>query len=293
MDKSVQIRIVKNSDRSEFVIGDNSAWKFLRNGIDGFGSFTNELNFVDNGIHDGGIITNNRIGRVDRTISCAYVEISNNDNERKAVAKFFNAKATYKVYITYAGRTLWTDANIYKYALSTGAKVNSLMTLTVTFTSANPYLKSFDDFGSDIASKRGMIAFPFLSAFNIRPIGITGSVFNFAQSVSLENDGDVETFCRAEFKATGEVVNPTLIIDGQYVRVLDTMRANDLIIMDFTTLPVVITKNGENYIGHCDRTSAFTEMILRVGDNTVQYSADTGDANLSVSIYYNKLYASI
>lgn len=138
-----------------------------------------------------------------------------------------------------------------------------------------------------------MIAFPYLASFNVAPFGTTGGVFNFAQQVKLVNDGDVETYCRAIFKATGDVVNPSLIISGNYVRVIDVMRAGDVIEMDFTALPPTVKKNGVNYIGHCDRTSAFTDMAINVGDVEVQYSADDGDANLSVSFYYNKLYAAI
>ena len=293
MDKTVTVKIKRVSDSTEFNIGTGYDWKFLKNGLDGFGSFDNDINFVDNGIHDGGIITSSRISKVDRTIKCAYLVLDSNDTQRRKVTAFFNVKDTYKVYITYGGRTLWAEGTIYKYDLSMSADIKARMDLTVTFTFANPYLKSYDDFGSDIASKKNMIAFPYLSSFNVAPYGVTGGVFNFAQKVNLNNDGDVETYCTAIFKASGDVVNPSLIIDGNYVRVIDTMVNGDTIEMDFTALPPTVKKNGVNYIGHCDRTSAFTDMAIKVGDVSVQYSADDGDGNLSVSFYYNKLYASI
>ena len=73
----------------------------------------------------------------------------------------------------------------------------------------------------------------------------------------------------------------------------DTMKAGDVIIMDFTKSPPTIEKNGSNYIGHCDRASAFDEMILNVGDTEISFDADDGSNQLEVSIYYNKLYGAM
>ena len=64
-----------------------------------------------------------------------------------------------------------------------------------------------------------------------------------------------------------------------------------LSITKFHSYPV--QKNGENYIGHCDRTSAFDDMALVVGDSEISFDADTGSNLLDVSIYYNKLYGAI
>ena len=111
--------------------------------------------------------------------------------------------------------------------------------------------------------------------------------------VVLENDGDVDTYCKAVLTAAGEVENPKLVINGAYVRVIDTMQAGDVIIIDFTKNPPTVEKNGVNWIGHCDKTSAFDEMILRVGDSSVEYTADNGSNQLDVAIFYNKLYGAI
>jgi hypothetical protein len=71
------------------------------------------------------------------------------------------------------------------------------------------------------------------------------------------------------------------------------MVKDDVVIMDFTTPRVNITKNGVNIIGATDRTSDLSEMQLNIGDNVIGYSADDGDSSMEVSIYYNKLYALI
>ena len=109
----------------------------------------------------------------------------------------------------------------------------------------------------------------------------------------LDNDGDVETYCKAVISANGDVVNPKIIINDNYVRVLDNMKANDVIIIDFTQNPPTVKKNGVNFIGHCDRTSAFDDMELPIGSSEISFDADTGSNLMNVSIYYNKLYGAI
>lgn len=289
MDKEVKVRIVR-SDNKEFNIN-GSDWKLLE--IDGFGEFENDINVVDKAVGDGGIITSSRIGTKDRTIVAKSINKHLNDVLRREADSFFNPKLTYKVYLTYMGITRWAEGSLYKYHLPNG-NIHRTMTLSVTFLFPNPYLKSFEDFGKDIASITPMIGFPYICNISPgMPEGITGGIYNFARQVVLENDGAVETYCRAVFVAKGNVTNPALIIGDNYVKVLDTMQEGDVIEMDFTNSPPTVKKNGKNIIGKCDRKSSFDAMILNKGDTTIQFDADNGTNLLQVSIYYNKLYAII
>lgn len=291
MDKTVNIRIVR-SDGKEFNI-DGSDWRIPSNGLDGFGSYENDITTVDNAVGDGGIIASDRQGPKDRTIKVVSRNPAMNEILRRIALSFFNAKFDYKLYITYMGSTRWCEGRIYKFDLPSG-NIHRTMTMTITFLCPNPYLKSYDNFGKNVASVVGMCAFPYLCSITEgTPQGITGGRFNFAQIIVLENDGDVETFCEAVFTAKGEVVNPKLTVNGNYVRVIDTMQEGDVIIIDFTKNPPTVKKNGVNYVGHCDRTSAFDEMALVVGDSEISFDADTGSNLLDVSIYYNKLYNAI
>ena len=291
MDKTVKIRIVR-SDNKEFNI-DGTDWRIPSDGLEGFGAYENDITTVDNAVGDGGIIVSDRIAPKDRTIVAKSRNPVLNDILRRAALSFFNAKFEYKIYITYMGVTRWCEGKIYKFDLPS-RNVNRTMTMTVTFLCPNPFLKSYDNFGKNIASVMGMCAFPYLCSITEgTPQGITGGRFNFAQVIVLENDGDVETFCKAVFTAKGEVVNPKLTVNGNYVRVIDTMQEGDVIIIDFTKNPPTVQKNGANYIGHCDRTSAFDDMALVVGDSEIAFDADTGSNLLDVSIYYNKLYGAI
>lgn len=291
MDRIVKIRILR-SDGKEFNI-DGTDWRIPSDGLDGFGTYENDITTVDNAVGDGGIIVSDRIASKDRTIVAKSKNPLLNDVLRRAALSFFNSKFMYSIYLTYMGVTRWCEGKIYKFDLPSG-NVNRTMTMTVTFLCPNPFLKSYDNFGKNIASVMGMCAFPHLcSVTDGTPKGITGGRFNFAQVIILENDGDVETFCQAVFTAKGTVVNPRLTVNGNYVRVIDTMQLGDVIIIDFTKNPPTVQKNGANYIGHCDRTSAFDDMALVVGDSEISFDADTGSNLLDVSIYYNKLYGAI
>lgn len=291
MDSRVKIRIVR-SDNREFSI-DGTDWKILSKGLDGFGSFENDITTVDNAVGDGGIITSDRIRQKDRTIIAKSVNRYLNDVLRHEANSFFNSKLNYKVYLTYMGITRWAEGKIYKYSIPT-QNIYKNLTLTVTFLFPSPYLKSYEDFGKDIASITGMMAFPYMcSVSDGTPNGITGGIYNFARQVILENDGDVETYCRAVFVAKGTVTNPKLMIGGSYVRIIDVMKEGDVIEIDFDKNPPTVKKNGVNIIGKCDRTSSFDTMILGIGDTEIQFDADDGTNLLQVSIYYNKLYAVI
>ena len=291
MDKKVVIRFIR-SDEREFLI-DGTDWRIPSKGLDGFGSYENDITTVDNAVGDGGIIVSDRIASKDRTIMAKSRNPVLNDVLRRSALSFFNSKFEYKIYITYMGVTRWCEGKIYKFDLPS-VNVNRTMTMTITFLCPNPFLKSYDNFGKNIASVVGMCAFPYLcSVTDGTPKGITGGRFNFAQVIVLENDGDGETFCQAVFTAKGTVVNPKRTVNGNYVRVIDTMQLGDVIIIDFTKNPPTVQKNGANYIGHCDRTSAFDDMALVVGDSEISFDADTGSDLLDVSIYYNKLYGAI
>lgn len=290
MDKKVKIKIVR-SDNKEFHINGND-WKLME--LEGFGEFENDINVVDKAVGDGGIITSSRIGIKDRTIVAKSLNKHLNDVLRREAGSFFNPKLTYKVYLTYMGITRWAEGALYKFHLPNG-NIYRTMTLTVTFLFSDPYLKSEEDYGKDIAAMTPMIGFPYICNISEgRPYGITGGIYNFAREIVLDNDGAIETYCRAVFVAKGNVTNPMLIIgDDNYVKVLDTMVEGDVIEMDFIKAPPTVKKNGVNIIGKCDRTSSFDTMILKRGDTMVKYDADDGSNLLQVSIYYNKLYAII
>lgn len=289
MDNIVKVKFIRD-DLKEFLI-DNEYWKIpSKEGLQNFGYFENDITLIANAVTDGSMIAAHRMGQIDRTI-CFYNQKPrvNNQVDRAELLTFFTANHKYKVYVTYLGVTRWFEGMIYKCEIPT-QNINWRLDVTLTFICPDPYLKSNDNFGKDIANIKPMCAFPYLSSIEK---GFTTGAYEFSRNVTLNNNGDSSAPFVAEFKALGTVTNPKLLLDGYFVRVLDVMQENDIITMDFAAMPPTIKKNGVNYIGHCDRKSQFDKMRLEIGDNTISFDADNGSNYLSVSIYFNKLYCGI
>ena len=286
MSKKVSIRLVRDDDK-EFII-DQSEWAILSDGLEGIGSIDNNISYSENAFGDGVQDISESLTYKDRTVRAEVRNAKRNEELRQKAVEFFITKKKYKMYITYMGVTRYCEGSLHKFYPSEG-NIYKPVNIQFTIFSESPYLKSTTDFGKDIAAILPMAGFPYINTTK----GIPISVYNFEKKVKIVNAGHIATGCRAVFKFTGEVINPELIINDKYVRMLATFQADDVLEMDFTQAPVKITKNGLNFIGATDRTSNFDEMDLVVGTNTIAYEAENGDSNMSVSIYYHQLFGSI
>jgi hypothetical protein len=286
MANRVIIRLVRD-DNVEFVI-DGGDWKIPSDGLDGFGSLDNDITMNSNAFGDGSASAGERLAHRDRTVKAIVRDSNKNAAMRQQALNFFKFKHNFKLYITYMGVTRWCEGSLHKLQVSEG-NIYKAVSLQFTILSESPYYKSVDNFGKDIAEVLPMIGFPYINTSKGMPTGI----YNFEKEVNIYNDGDVDTFCKAVFTANGDVINPKLLVNGKFVRIITNMVKDDVVVMDFTTPRVTITKNGVNIIGATDRTSDLSEMQLNIGDNVIGYSADDGDSSMEVSIYYNKLYALI
>ena len=286
-ERKVIIRLVRD-DGKEFLINGGD-WKIPSDGLSGFGSLDNEISMNSNAFGDGDQFVSERLGSKDRTVKCCVAKMKNNAILRSKAKAFFTFKHTYKMYVQYMSQnTYWCEGRLYMLALSEG-NIYKPVELQFTILSENPYWKSYDNFGKNIASVIPMAGFPYMCSSK----GIPTGVYSYAKEVVVHNDGDIATSVKAVFRASGDVTNPKLVVNNKYVRVLTTLVADDKLIIDFTPQIVSITKNGVNIIGATDRQSDLTEMELNVGANVIGYGADNGDNNVDVSIYYNQLYGVI
>lgn len=272
------------SDAKEFTIG-SSDWKITKlEGVDSpnFSLFTDK-----NAIGDGALLSGKRVD--DRDV---YVEAKSrfphkNEELRARALAFFNPKYTYRLHVTYQGITRWISGELEGFSVPSG-NVYQNMIMKVRFYCSDPYFRSEDNFGKDIASSQRMFGFPYIQTAKIK---IVPSAFNFAKLVKITNDGDVETYCMARILFSGQTTNPKIVKDDYFVRVCDTFTSGDILEIDFAN--ATIRKNGVNIIQKIDRGSTFTSMQLDVGTSNIGFAADTGDANMSVTIYFNKLYLGV
>lgn len=273
----------------KFIRSDNRI--FIIDGTDWHLTSLKGLDFPDVDIYtekkavgNGSVVTGKRINDRTVTVGAKSLNIARNEIMRAQAEAFFNPLYNYRCYYTYQGTAKWIEADLEAFSCPQ-ENVYKPIKLTVQMYSKNPFLRSIDEFGKDIASISPMFGFPYIQT---RHIAIKASVFNFAKEVLIDNDGSVETYCRAVIKASDEVVNPKLLKDGKYLRILDVMQNGDIYEVDFANYTVY--KNGENAITKVDKLSSFTQMQLQVGKNKVSFDADNGDNNMSVTLYFNKLY---
>lgn len=282
MKKVVDIKVIRD-DAKEFIF-DRTLWGITY--LDGFNGVNNEIFSDNNAIGDGSIFSGERVGDKDRTISAKLINKNLNEIMRKVAISFFNPKHTYKVYVAYQNQTMWCEGRQIGFSCPMG-NIYRPIELTWTILSNMSYMMSVDNFGKDIASIKPMSAFPYLAKIGV---GCIGGKYNFTQNVLIENDGDVDTFFQCIITAKGDVINPKIVKDDKYVRLIDTMIDGDVYVIDFVSSPPTVKKNGANAISKTDRTSSFTDMGLTVGDNDISFNADNGSSNMQVVLYYNKRY---
>ena len=279
----VTVKFIR-SDGKEFFI-DNLTWKVTSDGLDGFDTVDNIITNEDKAIGDGSDFIAERIGNKDRTIKAVLVNRKLNNTMRELVRSFFVPKYQFECHVSYNGINKWCRGRLYSSPMPV-KNIYDYLELEVTLLCDNPFLFSEDNFAKDIAGVIGQLEFD----LEITEDGVEFDSYEFANEVEINNDGDVETYCRAIIEANGEVVNPKLILGDYYIRLLDTLQDNDTLDIDLTVRPLIVKKNNENIIRLIDRTSNFDKIKFNVGKNMIGYGADSGDSNMSVTIYYNKRY---
>lgn len=292
----VQARIVR-SDGQEFIIGDGD-WRILNEGLSNWANLPYSVYSAEIPSTDGAIITAKRVGSVDRTI-IAECKGSDPDKLRADAIWFFNPKYSYEVHLTYRGRTRWCSGEQIGFMASEGNMYRRPQ-ITWTILCPNPYLKSEDDFGEDIAEVVPMFAFPWYSALPpqddskaVVNEGAVVSSFKFARSIDITNDGDVASGMRIVVRALGNVTNPSVRLGDGWIRLKTTLEKGDVAVFDVTSQPPTVTINGENAMHLVDRESSILNLRIDVGDTTLEYDADDGYLNLSISVYWNKQYLGV
>ncbi len=115
--------------------------------------------------------------------------------------------------------------------------------------------------------------------------------------VSMNNEGDIKSSMRIEFRAVGTVVNPMLfnVNTREYVKINTTMTAGDIITVntEYGQKSVTLTRDGEeaDYFRYMDIESTF--MQLEIGENVFRYGADSDITTLEVAVYHNNKYLGV
>lgn len=285
MNEDVIARIVRD-DSTELVV-DDTDWGLTA--IDGAAAPTYELFTEKNATGDGDTLTGKRVASRDLQLDAAVRDTTYNDVLRNRARRFFSPKHTYKVYLTYMGTTYWLAAELKAFK-APNTQIFKPQTFSAYFLAVDPYWQSVDDFGQDIAAVTPRWGFPYMDH---PTYGVLVDLANYARKVVFEYDGDAPAYPTVTITADGEVVNPKILKDGYFVRLLDTLHKGDVVKLTTNPRRIRITKNGENVLNKVDRASNFSGLQMQPGTNTVSYEADYGDNNLHVVLQYNKQYLGV
>lgn len=283
MMEKVGIKIIR-SDSKSFVF-DNASWGISK--LTGLGCPKIQLFTEDKAVGDGSYVTGQRLSDREHGFVVTAKDKSLNATFRRQLIRYFNPMYTYDVYYTYQQEQKHIESKLLAPVIPS-ENIYKRITADITFLSVDPYFKSVDEYGKDIAAITGCFGWPYVSILNK---GFLYGKYNFAQEVTIYNDGDTDVYGRFVIKATDEVVNPCLEQGDNKITILDTMVADDEYIIDLVNGKV--TKNGINANNKIDRASDITSIIFKVGDNSISFGADDGDNNMQVVIYYNKLYLGV
>lgn len=283
-----QIRFVRD-DGLEFLMDGSfrgpAPWGILS--FSGFGNIENEITTEKYASGDGAEVTGEYIPQRALDIKADVKDTKNNAEERTYALSFFNPKHKFTVYPTQNGVTRWIAARLQKSKCDPPT-LGECATLELAMICPDPYWNDMDSYGQDIAAKAGGMVFPYRC-----PVGggFNTGYFLHSKTTQIINNGHVNTDLIIDITAAGEVVNPKIIKDDAYVRMKMTLTDGDVLRIDLQRNR--ITLNGENCIGRVDRTSSFQDMKIEPGTSVISFDADSGDANMSIVLYYTPKYLGV
>lgn len=294
----VKARFVRD-DGHELTLGDGT-WRIPNDGLENWANLPYSVSTVDIPSYDGALVTSKRVGAVDRSVTAVVAAPSENEAARYQAISFFNPKHTFKCYLTYMGRTRWCEGELYGFKASEGNMYEGVE-IMVTLLCPNPYLKSVDDFGKDIAETVGYFGFPFMSFLPPEQGSIEGyntgfitGLKTFSSVVELENDGDVPSGAKVRMEFNGETIHPSLKIGDNIIKFGDLVcKDGDVIDIDTESRPPTVNLNGSNALHLLDRESNIMSLEIPVGGTEIMYDAEGGIANMHVYFSYNKQYLGI
>lgn len=156
---------------------------------------------------------------------------------------------------------------------------------TLTFICPNPYWKSLGE--TEEPTFEPLFQFPFEGEFQM---GMQ------RDRRIIDNDGDAPTPIHVEFH--GPALNPKIINNttGEFIKVNQLLNENERMIIDTTdgvksVYFVDSIGNSRNVFNWIDLNSTFFKLV--VGENDVEYTADSDVQGAVVSITYNKLYTAV
>ena len=298
-----QIRVVLSCNGRTLTFGKDSDIDITK--ITGLESSDIEISKSDNALVDGETVDGLKIKGRPIHIEASFRDLKNNKENRQNLIKFFNPKYTGKALIEYMGVSRNIEYRLEGWTFKAKASLDARLAIVVDLYCPDPYMLNIDNFGKNMAAYTPLFAFPWIITDKKvtglkRPysgLALGGRAAGYRtlhKEVALSNDGDVPTGVIIKFVATrGPVSNPkiTRTGTGQFMRVKVEMAKGDVLVIDTNERHQIVELNGVNCYQRVDRRSE--PFQLDVGENYLEYAADTNYVNLDVNIYYTPKYLGV
>lgn len=298
-----QIRVVLSCNGRTLTFGKDSDIDITK--ITGLESSDIEISKSDNALVDGETVDGLKIKGRPIHIEASFRDLKNNKENRQNLIKFFNPKYTGKALIEYMGVSRNIEYRLEGWTFKAKASLEARLAIVVDLYCPDPYMLNIDNFGKNMAAYTPLFAFPWMVTSKKvtglkRPysgLALGGRATGYRtlhREVALSNDGDVPTGVIIKFVATrGPVSNPkiTRTGTGQFMRVKVEMAKGDVLVIDTNERHQIVELNGVNCYQRVDRRSE--PFQLDVGENYLEYAADTNYVNLDVNIYYTPKYLGV
>lgn len=283
-------------------------WGVLKDGLENFDGVEHVVEYQSHAERDGGVLVSERSDPMDRTISAAAK--GDIGALRRQAEAFFIPRREYRVHVEAERKRVFCDGRQYAFRLTVDKRLQ-VQLLTWTVLCLDPMWQSEDEKSFDLAEAKGCFGFPFLSfaagKYTVpegdepqpgpsaraadpasEPDHIAGFVAGIIENViEMVNAGDARAYPVFTISASDAVAKPSVKVeDAAGAVVLDlsfdlSLKAGDVLVADFSAAPTSFTLNGEDVSAYVSFGSTVYGSI-DVGTFTVTWSADSGDAAMSI-----------
>ena len=285
---------IVRSDGQTLDVGDGTEWGLSMNDMSDWVPLDYGVETSANVLTDGSTLVSKRVNEKDRTIRCVYWG-RDRKGVRDRVISFFNPKHSFEAHLTYMGRTRWCEGEQIGFEMGITDE-RTPPSFTWTLLCLDPYMRGEDVHDETMTDASGMFTFPFICLMPSleRPSGCVASFRVYDGRNTVYNNGGIPAPFRITAEMGGTIKTPTFHVNDDFVQVVTTFKAGDVLVLDFMAAPPRVTINGVNSIQKCSRDSVFVGQELEVGSNRFWYEAEEGDVNtMKVSIVYYERYMGV
>lgn len=275
------MRVIYTNSRGDSITFDQRP-PYLLQRISGEGAVSSTTQAVKSPYQDGQTYIDSLLEM--REINFRVALFGDRTEKRSEVSKVFNPKlGKGELRLEYNGTVRIIDAvpdELPLYPPGIDQSDSQYQEAEFMLICPNPYWRS-ETIESEPAFQ-GLFSFPFEGEFEM---GLQ------QDARTITNAGDVPTPIMIDFN--GPAVNPRIenVDTGEFIKVNRTLETGDLLKVNTTFGNVSVTINDENVLNWIDLESTFFQ--LHVGDNRIEYTADSDIQGAVVDMYWDNYFIGI